>query len=197
MRKLQIPDAEIMILALQDEIHRSEEARYDHRLHGLLLVAQGMSCREVAQLLGDAPRTVENWVHRFEEEGLAGLVDGARPGRPRRLSTKQLDEVASALRRSPEDFGLAGHIWDGKTLAAFVENKYKIILGVRQCQRLFRYFDFRLRKPRPLIAHADPELQAEHKKTPEACEGRQSGPLGSRRSALPAVRFLLPYVGSS
>src|SRR5262245_37876575 len=164
MRKLQIPDAETVILALQDEIRRSEESRYDHRLHGLLLVAQGMSCREVGHLLGDAPRTVEYWVHRFDEEGLAGLVDAARSGRPRRLNSQQLDEVAQALRRSPEEAGLEGQIWDGKTLAAWVEQRYGISLGVRQCQRLFRQLGFRLRKPRPLIAHADPGLQAEHKK---------------------------------
>jgi transposase len=164
MRKLQIPDAETVVLALQDEIRRSEQARYDHRLHGLLLVAQGMSCREVAHLFGDAPRTIEYWVHRFEEEGLAGLVDGERPGRPRRLSDKQLQEIEDALRASPEDFGLSGRIWDGKTLAAFVEQRFGTTLGVRQCQRLFRQLGFRLRKPRPLIAHADPQRQAEHKK---------------------------------
>ena len=38
MKKLQIQDAEVMRLALQDEIMRSEESRYDHRLHGVLLV---------------------------------------------------------------------------------------------------------------------------------------------------------------
>ena len=120
MRKLRLTDAEIMILALQDEIRRSGEARYDHRLHGVLLVAHGMSCREVAQLLGDSPRTLECWVRRFEQEGLAGLVDGDRSGRPKRLTEKQLDEVAKALRKSPEDFGLAGRIWDGKTLSVWI-----------------------------------------------------------------------------
>ncbi|MBW1953883.1 MAG: winged helix-turn-helix domain-containing protein, partial [Deltaproteobacteria bacterium] len=39
--------------------------------------------------------------------------------------------------------------------------------GVRQCQRLFRKMGFRLRKPRPLIAHADPEMQRQYKKTGE------------------------------
>lgn len=164
MRKLRIADAETLILALQDEIRRSEGARYDHRLHGVLLVAQGMSCREAGHLLGDAPRTVESWIHRFEAEGLAGLVDGERPGRPRRLSAEQLQEVAGALRGSPEKFGLTGQIWDGKTLAAWMVQQYGITLGVRQCQRLFRQLGFRLRKPRPLIAHADPQRQAEHKK---------------------------------
>ena len=36
MRKLKIQDAEVMKVALQQEIVRSEEARYDHRLHGVL-----------------------------------------------------------------------------------------------------------------------------------------------------------------
>jgi transposase len=35
---------------------------------------------------------------------------------------------------------------------------------VRQCQRLFRQLGFRLRKPRPLLAHGDPILQEAHKK---------------------------------
>jgi hypothetical protein len=34
MKPLTIPDKEEMILALQDEIRRSDQARYDHRLHG-------------------------------------------------------------------------------------------------------------------------------------------------------------------
>ena len=41
MRKLQIEDAEVMRIAIQQEIERSEESRYDHRLHGLLLVTRG------------------------------------------------------------------------------------------------------------------------------------------------------------
>ena len=57
------------VLGLQQEIQRSEESRYDHRLHGVLLVAQGMTCPEVARpARSDAPRsTVENWVHRFDQ----------------------------------------------------------------------------------------------------------------------------------
>jgi len=81
MRALTIADSADIVLGLQDEIRRSEESRYDHRLHGVLLVAQGMTCPEVAQLLGDSRRTVEYWVHRFEAHGLAGLREGERPGR--------------------------------------------------------------------------------------------------------------------
>jgi transposase len=164
MKALSVADAPAVILGLQDEIRRNAESRYNHRLHGLLLVAQGMSGLEVARLFGDAPRTVQYWVRRFEEDGLAGLLEGERPGRPRRLSERQLQEVNATLRSSPEESGLSGNLWDGKTLSAWIERRFGVSLGVRQCQYLFRQFGFRLRKPRPLIAQADPERQRLHKK---------------------------------
>jgi len=164
MRALSIAEPASIILGLQDEIRRSEDSRYDHRLHGVLLVAQGMTCPEVAKLLGDSPRTVENWIHEFEKRGLAGLVEGERCGRPRRLGEEQLEEIGAVLRRTPRDFGLDSNLWDGKTLAAWIEREHGIELGVRQCQRLFRQLGFRLRKPRPALARADPEKQKVHKK---------------------------------
>jgi transposase len=164
MKALRIADAATVVLGLQDEIRRSEESRYDHRLHGVLLVAQGLTCPEVAGLLGDAPRSVEYWVRRFEEDGLAGLQEGERSGRPRRLSAKQWGEVDAILRKSPRDVGLGGNLWDGKTLSAWIERQYGTVLRVRQCQRLFRQLGFRLRKPRPMVAQADPEQQKAHKK---------------------------------
>jgi transposase len=164
MKALSIADAPTVILGLQDEIRRNAESRYNHRLHGLLLVAQGMSGLEVARLLGDAPRTVQYWVRRFEQDGLAGLLEGERPGRPRRLTERQLQQVNAALRRSPEECGLSGNLWDGKTLSAWIERRFGVRLGVRQCQYLFRQLGFRMRKPRPLISQADPERQRQHKK---------------------------------
>lgn len=174
MRPLRITDATTMILRLQKEIRRSEESRYDRRLHGVLLVAQGMSCPKVGRLLGDAPRTVEYWVQRFEARGLAGLTEGQRSGRPRRLSEAQVKEVDRALRLSPRDCGLPGRLWNGQTFGAWIARRIHVRLGVRQCQRLLRQRGFRMRKSRPRIAHGDAELQQAHKKT--QATGRRSSP---------------------
>lgn len=164
MRPLRISEA-TSVLGLQQEIQRSEESRYDHRLHGVLLVAQGMTCPEVARLLGDAPRSVEYWVHRFQQQqGLAGLTEGERSGRPSRLNEKQIKEINRVLRQKPSDAGMRVNLWDGKTLSAWIEKSYGIELGVRQCQRLFRQLEFRLRKSRPVLARADPARQKAHKK---------------------------------
>jgi len=100
-------------MSLQQEIQRSEESRYDHRLHGVLLVAQGMTCPEVARLLGDAPRSVEYWVHRYQLQGLGGLTEGERSGRPRRLSAKQMEAIGRVVRNKPSDAGMRVNLWDG------------------------------------------------------------------------------------
>src|SRR2546428_12053728 len=88
MKPLTVADSATIILGLQDEIRRTEESRYDHRLHGVLLVAHGMTCPEVAALLGDAPRTVEYWIRGVEGKGLAAVREGERAGAPRRQSKK-------------------------------------------------------------------------------------------------------------
>lgn len=43
--------------------------RYDHRLHGMLLMMVGQSCREMAERFGEDDTTVQCWIHRFEQGG--------------------------------------------------------------------------------------------------------------------------------
>lgn len=173
MHKLEIADAEVMQLAIRQEIDRSEESRYDHRLHGLLLVASGRSCTEVGALFGEAATTVQRWVRKFEETGFSGLREGERSGRPRSLDDRSWKRIETDLRKSPGSFGLEANLWDGPVLSEHLRRHYGIKLGVRQCQRMFRRMGFRLRKPRPQVAQADPILVAAVKKTATAGKTRR------------------------
>ncbi|MBI4906977.1 MAG: transposase [Acidobacteria bacterium] len=164
MRPLAISETAKQILLLQQEIQRSQESRYDHRLHAVLLVAHGVTCPDVSHMLGDAPRTVEYWVHRFQEKGLDGLMEGEHPGRPSRLTAEQLAGVNRALRRNPAEQAMGVNLWDGKTLSAWIAKEYGVHLGTRQCQRLFRQLNFRLRKPRPVVAGASKTQKQTFKK---------------------------------
>ena len=60
IRGSEIFDVEYMHIAIYEEIQRSEESRYDYRLHDLLLVYSGLSCYGTASLLCHSSRTVEN-----------------------------------------------------------------------------------------------------------------------------------------
>lgn len=83
MRKLEIADPDITRIVIQQEIARSDESRYDHRSHGLLLLTSGQSCQKIANLFGEDWRTVQRWVKCFEEHGLDGMWESERPGRLR------------------------------------------------------------------------------------------------------------------
>ncbi|MBI3068567.1 MAG: winged helix-turn-helix domain-containing protein [Betaproteobacteria bacterium] len=165
MRKLRIRDAEVMRIAIRQEISRSEGSRYDHRLHGVPLVANGQSRGAVAELFGENARTVQRWASRFESGGFEALREGERAGRPRSLDSRQWRALERDLRRNPRQFGHEQNLWDGKLLSAHLKSRYRISLGVRQCQRIFGRMGFRLRKPRPQVAQADPVRVTAVKKT--------------------------------
>lgn len=159
MRALRIADSRRVVLELLGEIRRSALSRYHHRLHAVLLVAQGLTCPEVARLLGDSPRAVQYWIHRFQARALAGLREDTRPGRPARLSQAQLQTLSAALRLPPPHSGLEGLRWDGKLLSALLKNQFGLTLGVRQCQRLFRRLGVRPPELHLPAAHPDPAAQ--------------------------------------
>ncbi len=52
----------------------------------VLLAADGMPLRQIAQRLGMDRHGVRTWVDRFRSEGVDGLRDRPRPGRPRVFS---------------------------------------------------------------------------------------------------------------
>lgn len=147
-KALTVAQASAAILTLQGEIRRGADFRYSHRLHAVLLVAQGMSCVQVAELFGDGARTVEYWVHRFEANGLAGLGERARQWRPTRLTPEQVAEIHYAIGTRPRDFGSSGDSLNAKILAAYIERTYGVKLGARQCSRLLRRWFLGLAEPR-------------------------------------------------
>jgi transposase len=49
----------------------------------VLLSAHGLPPARIAELLDCHPATVRRWISRFNAEGVAGLADRPRSGRPR------------------------------------------------------------------------------------------------------------------
>jgi transposase len=72
--------------------------------------------------------------------------------------------VKSDIEQEPQAFNFSQGFWDGPLLSHHIEQKYGVILGVRQCQRLFRQLGYALLRPRPKPAGAKPEVRDEFKK---------------------------------
>lgn len=69
----------------------------------VLYCADGTSNRKIALRLGLDDRTVGFWRKRFLAEGLAGLVDRPRPGRPRSITDEEVKDVVDRTRGEKPD----------------------------------------------------------------------------------------------
>jgi putative transposase len=81
----------------------------------VLLAADGLSNNTIAERVGLSHQSVCQWRQRYLRQGIAGLQDELRPGRPRSVSD---EEVASLVRKTlqtkPED----GTHWTIRSVAA-------------------------------------------------------------------------------
>jgi len=127
------------IETIREEFRRSDEARYIHRLHGVLLVLLGLSTVKAGKLLGVPQRTIAHWTNQFKEHRLNGLKE-EKMGRPEILSPGQKQAVMAALAKSPGEAGMKADAWTNRILLAFVHKRYGIKLNIRHCSRLLRAY---------------------------------------------------------
>jgi len=117
------------------------------RLIMVLLSAAGMSPAEIADLLDYHPGTVRRWLHRFATDGIRGLPDRPRPGRPR-LGGPTLTPRITALLAAPGPWTIR-RIWH--RLGRPTISLHTLYRRTRQAARW--------RRPR-LVAKGDPHHDA-------------------------------------
>ncbi|MET3663060.1 putative transposase [Aquamicrobium ahrensii] len=70
----------------------------------VLLCAEGLQSKEVAERLGVHEHTVGKWRRRFVQNGIEGLTDEYREGRPRTVSDMQVAQVIECtVNSTPKD----------------------------------------------------------------------------------------------
>lgn len=84
----------------------------------VLAAADGTGNTTIATGLGVCEDTVSKWRGRFAREGLAGLTDRHRSGRPARFSAVQVAEVKALACTRPADVGTPLERWSTSELAA-------------------------------------------------------------------------------
>ncbi len=80
----------------------------------VLLAADGLRNTEIARKQGCSLPTAGKWRQRFIEFGVDGLLDEPRPGTPRKLSDKQVEQV---LTRTLESQPEAATHWSTRDMA--------------------------------------------------------------------------------
>jgi transposase len=115
--------------ALRELAHsRSAEARLRDRARICWLASQGQRVAAIKAELRIADGTVRLWITRVNAEGLDGLRDRRRGGRPATYTPEQVGALIAASLTDPQEMGLPFASWTLDRLAAYLQEEQGIAM---------------------------------------------------------------------
>jgi len=165
MKPLKITNKSVNREALLQMAEMVPGAWIGFRIAAILLVLHGWKSSQIAELFGVTRWSVVKWIQRVNEQGVSGLEEKERSGRPCRLDPNVQQELEKALEREPREFGLKRNRWDGIVVVEYLERFHGIKIQVRQAQRWIRRLGFSLRQPMYRYVQATMEGVEEFRET--------------------------------
>src|SRR5260370_5840019 len=150
---------------LRSAAARTRDAAAARRMLALALVMEGRSRVEAAENCGMDRQTLRDWVHRYNAEGLAGLCDRNHPGRPPRLTTAQMAELARMVEGGPDLAKDGVGPWRCVDLQAVIKERVGVDMAERTVGTVLNNLGFRRLSPRPYHPRKDAAAQETYKKT--------------------------------
>jgi transposase len=162
------------------EAEREGAYRVAKRLRAVVLNSEGYTSGELAKLL-QAPRSkVSGWLQRYQSEGVDGLWEGVRSGRPAELSETQQQQWGDILDSGPVAYGLDTGLWTSPRIAWVIEEEFGVRYHPGHVRKLMHAWGFSVQRPRRVLARADAAAQDRwHRRTYPALKkkpNRDTGP---------------------
>ncbi len=128
-------------------VSRQATGRVALRAHMVLLSDRGFTVPQIAAIHDCGEDVVRIWLHRYEREGVAGLDDEPRSGRPPKdpLAGPIVDAQAS---QSPPCSGHVQACWSVALLTAFLAQRFRLLLSCASVRRYLHQLGWRWARPR-------------------------------------------------
>ena len=115
---------------------RAEEVRLVERAKAILLVYSGQPINAAAEQVRRHAQTVSQWLTRFEQQGLAGLHDAPKSGRPPTYSEEERGQLIATARTHPHALELPFGHWTLDRLVAYAHEQLGITISRAQLARV-------------------------------------------------------------
>lgn len=132
------------------------------RLQIISLAMQGHTAPQIARTLDASRRSVQEWVRRYNQQGLEGLVD-RRGGNRRHLTHEQEQQIIAYVDRLAAD--PREGVRRGQDLRRWIEQQFHVLYSLNGIYELLHRLGYSCLMPRPRHAKADPAAQEAFKKT--------------------------------
>ena len=146
-------------------LYRSEKnAKLAQRIHGLYLASKGLTVSQIMAIIGVARRTIQQWVHKYNRQGIVGLKDNPRSGKPTKLPRKKELEFRKRIEMgTTKADGVS--VLNGPVIRRILEREFGVLYSKQGLYDLLHRMGYSCLCPRPQHENANPQLQAEFKKT--------------------------------
>jgi transposase len=142
-----------------DDVYRSTRAvRLRTRAQmGLLAAEQHLTAAAIAASVREREETVRRWRKRYQAEGIEGLRDQHRGGRPATVTDASRAQVLAAVRRRPRRRGQPYSRWTLQRLADYLAEQSGIRVGYETVRLQLKAAGIVLSRPQHTISSPDPE----------------------------------------
>ena len=129
------------------------------RMKAIRALLTGQDHSAVAAIIDVSPRTLLRWIRAFNEQGIDGLLDNPRPGRPRALAVENYAKYKDLV----DNPSLAGQThWTAKKYHGYLCDELREQVAYRTVVRWFHEQNYALRVPRPWPDRQDEESRQAH-----------------------------------
>jgi transposase len=144
----------------------------------IALVLEGKTRTEAAESCGMDRQTLRDWVHRYNESGIAGLANRPGAGRKPALTTAQMSELKAITLAGPDPAKHGLVRWRCADLRGVIAERFAVTVCERTVGKLLHRLGLSRLKPRPHNPKRDVAAQEAFKKTlprwsPRSCPPRQ------------------------
>jgi transposase len=102
---------------LETFLKQTQEARVFRRAQAVREVVKGHRLHTVSDSLHLTSSALRQWVHRFAHQGVQGLVDRPRPGRPPKVTCELAHHLDRLVDQAPLQHGASPSQGRGQELA--------------------------------------------------------------------------------
>jgi transposase len=110
-------------------------------------------------------QTLRDWVHRYNAEGIAGLSDAPRGGRPPALTSEQMAELRGLVLAGPDPARDGVVRWRCVDLCDQIAERFDVEVHERTVGKLLHRMGLSRVQPRPHNPKRDLDAQETFKKT--------------------------------
>lgn len=138
---------------LEQAINQSPYPEVRQRAIAVRMLHLGQHPEQVAQAVMVTSNTIYAWHKRWREQGLDGLRDGHRTGRPNKADRAYVQELERVLELEPRSLGLPFTIWTLNRLRLYLAEKTGILLSYTRFRALMSREGYRWKEPKHDLSH--------------------------------------------